>query len=155
MTRINLIRPIALADQHLIAEIKEINQLSGSFQKSLNSKKGVFGIPNDFTLNTGHVKFFYNKGQYLHNRFLELKSEAIERGFTINAEFYNPWLINNQLDLYNNWEPNANDVQLLKQRIIYRVIENPKQPKPDYWYKYYKQPISNSHYCRLLNSSSL
>jgi len=64
MTRINLIDPKYLCDQHLIAEIKEINQLSGSFRKSLSSKNGIDlnKISTTFTLNTGHVYFFYDKG---------------------------------------------------------------------------------------------
>lgn len=63
MTRINLIPPRYLADQHLVAEHKEILQLCGSYKISKRSKKGIdFNqTPKQFTLNKGHVKFFYNK----------------------------------------------------------------------------------------------
>jgi deoxyribonuclease (pyrimidine dimer) len=148
MTRINLCRPIQLADQHLIAEIKEINQLSGSFRISLNSKKGIIekDLPLTFTLNTGHVKFFYNKGLYLFNRFNELKQEALKRGFNIQSEFNNEWLRNNQTNLYRDWLPEQQDKDLIIERITERVLNTPKAQKKDNWYRYYNKPISNLEY---------
>lgn len=130
MTRINLIIPSELTDQHLIAEIKEINQLSGQFRKSLFSKKGINGIPSDFKLNSGHVKFFYNKGMYLHKRFLKLKKEAVSRGFNINIEFNNEWEKNNVLELYNDWEPCEKDRVIIRERIASKLAKKPN------WYKY-------------------
>ena len=68
MTRINIIEPNELTDQHLIAEYREIFMVGGSLRRTLNSKSGyqVSKIPKKFTLNSGHVYFFYNKGNYLH-----------------------------------------------------------------------------------------
>ena len=37
-------------------------------------------LPKDFTLNTGHIKFFYDKGYYLHKRYLNLIDEMKNRG---------------------------------------------------------------------------
>jgi hypothetical protein len=156
MTRINLIKAQYLADQHLIAEgSKEINQLSASFIKSLNSKKGIdiVKIPNRFTLNSGHCYFFYDKGLFLYNRFLHLREEIINRGFTVNNSFNNPWISYNRLDLYNDWEPTKEDIKLVVDRIIDRVILNPKKTKPDYWYRYKGVPISNNDYVNLLRQS--
>ena len=34
-----------------------------ALRRSLKSKHGLQGIPPKFTLNTGHVKFFYDKGE--------------------------------------------------------------------------------------------
>ena len=78
MTRINLIEPIELSDQHLIAEYREIFMVGSALQRSMKSlkwNKTKKSLPKEFTLNTGHVKFFYNKGKYLYKRYLALIAE--------------------------------------------------------------------------------
>ena len=74
MTRINLVQPSELTDQHLIAEYREIFMVGGSLRRTLVSKSGYREdrVPKKYTLNTGHVYFFYNKGKYLHTRYKEL-----------------------------------------------------------------------------------
>lgn len=138
MTRINLVVPRELMDQHLIAEIKEINQLAGSFRVSLKSKKGIKTelLPKEFTLNTGHVKFFYNKGRYLEKRFDELVAEAKSRGYNIVAEFNNEWIKNNRSDLYQDWQPVEKDVAIVKARISQRLSEKPT------FYTFFKKKLS-------------
>lgn len=138
MTRINLIKAKMLMDQHLIAEIKEINQLAGSFRVSLKSKNGidVTKLPKNFKLNTGHVKFFYNKGKYLENRFNDLVAEAKERKYIINAKFNNEWFKNSRLDLYQDWEPNENDISIVTERINFRISQKPT------FYTYYRKHLS-------------
>lgn len=132
MTRINLIPPTTLADQHLIAEIKEINQLCGSYKKSLKSKRGISNIPATYRLGKGHVTFFYNKGLYLHKRFEKLKEEAIKRGFNINATFNNVF----KKSHYNDWIPRECDIPIIVNRISTRLKQR------DNWYKYNKEIIN-------------
>ena len=62
MTRINAVHPTVLTDQHLMAEYRELTMVMGSLKRSLNSKNGLPPIPEKYTLNAGHVTFFYNKG---------------------------------------------------------------------------------------------
>ena len=72
MTRINLIEPNKLTNQHLVAEYREIFMVGSSLQRSLKSpswEKTKNTLPTEFTLNGGHVKFFYNKGKYLSKRY--------------------------------------------------------------------------------------
>ena len=71
MTRINIIPVSELTDQHLIAEYREITMIPAALTRTLNSKSGFIKkkIPDRFTLNTGHVYFFYDKGLYLYNRY--------------------------------------------------------------------------------------
>ena len=68
MTRINIVDPTELTDQHLIAEYREIFMVAGSLHRTLMSKLGYVEskVPVQYTLNRGHVYFFYNKGKYLH-----------------------------------------------------------------------------------------
>ena len=81
MTRINLVPPEELSDQHLVAEYREIFMVGSSLQRSLRSQleKTKNSIPKKFTLNKGHVKFFYNKGKYLSERYDELIKEMKRR----------------------------------------------------------------------------
>ena len=71
MTRINIINPLELYDQHLIAEYREILMIASSLKRTLASKSGYkeSKVPKRYTLNKGHVYFFYNKGLYLHKRY--------------------------------------------------------------------------------------
>lgn len=123
MTRINLLPPRLLTDQHLIAEKKEINQLAGQFRKSLYSKKG-FVIPKKFTLNTGHVKFFYDKGLFLSRRYNALSLEMSARKYSVNTEFNGVlWMLYPQY--FNDYTPSREDYEIIIERITLRVSEKP------------------------------
>ena len=54
MTRINIIPPRELYDQHLIAEYREMLMVPASLKRTLASKAGLqlHKIPKTFTLNT-------------------------------------------------------------------------------------------------------
>lgn len=77
MTRINLIDPSDLTDNHLIAEYREIRLLTSHLVRSLQSSRGVVKstLPSQFTLNSGHVRLVYDRGKYLHNRYNALNTE--------------------------------------------------------------------------------
>ena len=64
MTRINIIPVEELMDQHLIAEYREITMVPVSLARTLSSKTGLDykKISKSYTLNKGHVYFFYDKG---------------------------------------------------------------------------------------------
>ena len=129
MTRINLVDPKQLADQHLVAEYREIFMVGPALQRSLRSKNGVTDIPKDFTLNKGHVKFFYNKGKYLSKRYKELINEMKRRG--MNPDPTRKFKREQWPDeLYNDWEPSERDKQIINQRIQQRISERPG------WYRW-------------------
>lgn len=138
MTRINIIPPIELTDQHLVAEIREINQLCAHFEKSLKSKKGINGIPDKFTLNTGHVKFFYNRRQFLKNRFESLVKEGKNRGFNIQTTFNDTWSKNNVVDIFNkDYTPDITAYTIIRERIKEKLLMR------KHWYRYYGKPITD------------
>ena len=141
--RINIINPKYLTDQHLIAELNEINMVSQSFKRSYYSKNGIKDIPNEFCLNKNHVKFFYNKGLYLHKRYLELRKEGLKRGFNLKEIFKNYfyWL---DEKYYNDWKPNKKDKKIIIERIIERI--NLKSN----FYRYYRKPLIRENYFKLL-----
>jgi deoxyribonuclease (pyrimidine dimer) len=129
MTRINIVHPSELTDQHLIAEYREIFMVGSSLQRSLKSKNwNPKDIPIKFTLNTGHVKFFYDKGKYLSKRYDELRTEMKARGMTpdITRVFKREQWPD---ELWNDWTPSLEDYKLIRQRIEERINMKPN------WYR--------------------
>lgn len=131
MTRINIISPSELTDQHLIAEYREIFMVAGSLKRTLISKSGFVEskVPKNFTLNNGHVYFFYNKGKYLYKRYNLIIKEMKSRGFKPNENriFPKDIFINN--NLFNDWEPNQNDIKIIRKRINDKIAMKPS------WYR--------------------
>ena len=131
MTRINIIEPSELTDQHLIAEYREIFMVGGSLNRTLNSKVGYreSKVPKRYTLNSGHVYFFYNKGKYLHKRYKQLITEMRKRGFKPDSTRVFPTSVFVDNGLYNDWMPNPNDYKIIRQRIEERIASKPN------WYR--------------------
>ena len=138
MTRINLVPPEELSDQHLVAEYREIFMVGSSLQRSLRSpnwKKTRKSIPKQFTLNKGHVKFFYDKGKYLSERYDVLIKEMKRRKMrpdpsrTFKKEQWPD-------ELFNTWKPNDYDLKVVRTRIEMKI-----KLKPD-WYKWNGKKIT-------------
>ncbi len=132
MTRINLINPKELSDQHLIAEYREIFMVGSALKRSIRSKnweKTKNKIPKEFTLNQGHVKFFYNKGKYLHERYLKIVEEMKRRGMNPNPSRRfkkEQW----PDELYKDWKPKTRDILVIKERIQEKINQKPN------WYRW-------------------
>lgn len=90
MTRINVVPPAELTRQHLQAEYREIVRIfalvRNAQSKGINkfNFKSKYKQPDEYTLGTGHVLFFYNKLNYILNRYHELVSEMKTRGYSPN-----------------------------------------------------------------------
>lgn len=126
MTRVNTIPVEELMDQHLVAEYREIRHVGPSLQRSLKKKSGFSKdeIPSEFTLNTGHVKFFFDKGLFLYKRFLSIKEEMRDRGMKPSDD------IVFSLDLFpsdfqNDWAPTEEAKKIIRERIALRISEKP------------------------------
>ena len=131
MTRINIIPVQELFDQHLIAEYREITMVPAALNRTINSKSGLnlSKINNTFTLNKGHVYFFYNKGKYLHKRYKEIVKEMKARGFQPNPNRKFPKNIFIENNLYNDWQPSLEDCKIIRERIKSKIKARPL------WYK--------------------
>lgn len=135
MTRINLVPPAELFDQHLFAEFREIKMVPKSLARSLRAR-GLHGvlrmIPPAYTLNTGHVSFFYDKGAYLAGRYEDLKHELAERGINFNKssrlDTDNVFTLNPRL--FGSYDPTPEALDVIRTRIAEKVAL-----KPD-WYRY-------------------
>lgn len=126
--RVNIVPPSELTDQHLRAEHLELTLVADAFRRTLASASGFVPkkVPSRYTLNTGHVYFFYNKGLYLHRRFDLLTKEIHARGFRASLKFpFDIW----PTHLYNDWTPEDGDFAVIRARIGERVMRKP------YWYR--------------------
>ena len=134
MTRINLVKPSELSDQHLIAEYREIFMIGSALQRSMKSVnwiKTINNLPPKFTLDKGHVKFFYDKGKYLEERYLDLIHEMKLRGMNPDPERRfkrEQW----PDELYNDWQPNEEDIAVIRCRINQKIMQKPE------WYRWTK-----------------
>lgn len=114
MTRINAgIRPIQLVDSHLFAEYRELKRIPNTIT---SGKAVVKDIPKQFTLGSGHVKWFYTRLKYLHNRSNELYLELLKRNYDV--EDYSSCFENLPQHLYNDWDDSS-----AKPMLVERITE--------------------------------
>jgi len=113
MTRINVgIHPSELPDKLLLAEHREIKRIPNVIK---SGRYSLEGIPDQFTLGKGHVKFFYNKLQYLLERYNSIHHECINRRFNV-TNYYSCW-DDVPVQLCGDYTPTDQDRQLLIERI--------------------------------------
>ena len=131
MTRVNIIPVEELHDQHLIAEYRELTMVPAALNRTLKSKKGLdkTKIPENYTLNQGHVYFFYNKGKYLDKRYSQIVKEMQNRGFSPDLKRKFPKNIFIENDLYKDWMPNPEDLKIIRERIKNKINQKPN------WYR--------------------
>ena len=117
MTRINYGIPVeTLTDKHLMAEHREIKRIPNCVKKGRYSLKDQ---PVNFKLGTGHVKFFYNKLEYLLNRYCQLYDECIKRGFNVQC-YIDAW-DGIPIELMGDAHPTDADRKIVEQRIAEKL----------------------------------
>ena len=140
MTRINsAIPPRNLTDQHLIAELRELPRIFTAVGKRIEKGTGFDDIPKEFTLETGHVKFFYDKTLFLQRRHAILRKEY-KRRFNKDWQFKPEWSFE-----WQTYIPTQEEKQILTDRISTRIQESNQVPR------YYGQPISKEKAIEILN----
>ena len=144
MTRINLVKVTELTDQHVIAEYREIKMVPGSLARSLVARperEVLARIPPAFTLNTGHVSFFYDKMQYLAQRHQELFLELGERGFSLDVSAYhdNAALFDGYMytQFWGDYNPTRESLRIIRARIAEKIAMKPA------WYRYMGIPLTD------------
>ena len=128
MTRINSnLDPKTLKRMHLIAEYREITMVPAALRRSLRTKSKqeiLASIPPKFTLNAGHVKFFYNKQGFLIKRFNALVAEMQRRGYKYDLSRADAFLgFDNEFNL--NWHSTPEDDAIVQERIALRISQKP------------------------------
>jgi deoxyribonuclease (pyrimidine dimer) len=133
MTRINAgVSPTELHRRHLIAEYREIPMVPAALRRALRTRTPaeiLKGIPTDFTLNKGHVTFFFDKLTYLLRRYCEVRTEMLRRGYQPDDDrpsgFHDIPLV-----FYGDWLPPPEARELILERIAQRQAEKPHLYQP-------------------------
>lgn len=79
MTRINVVAPADLTDEHLFAEWRELPRV---FTLAAGSPAGR-AVPPAYTLGTGHMLFFLPRLGWLGRRHADLTRELARRGYAL------------------------------------------------------------------------
>ena len=133
MTRINLVSPESLTDQHLMAEYRELPRVFGAVRKRLSENKPFDDIPSTFRLGSGHVKFFYDKIQFLYLRQVDIINECLKRNIKISITDVDVTDI--PVNLLNDYSPSSADINLSRSRLDEKISMKPN------WYKFYGKPL--------------
>ena len=136
MTRINLVPPSELSDQHLFAEFREIKMVPKALGRSIRARgaDGVLKIiPQEYCLGKGHVSFFYDKGMYLWKRYEEIKDELGLRGIKFNRDSlldsYGVFMTSGY-PFYKDYIPTDAALVLIRARIAQKLAMKP------HWYRW-------------------
>jgi hypothetical protein len=119
MTRVNLVDPRFLQTKHLVAEYRELPRIFALIRKAQDRGES----PNDprnpkvYTLGKGHVRFFYNKAQWLVERQEKLIAECIRREINIQYTTTDHLLDNLDKKWCNNWLPTKEEININIARI--------------------------------------
>ena len=116
MTRINLVPPAELCDQHLLAEHRELTRIPNAVARGRFS---LVGQPADYVLGTGHVRFFFDKLAFLQQRHRALHAECLARGFRVNDIW--PAALPDDPSLWQDYVPTPAALQLNRQRLAERM----------------------------------
>ena len=145
MTRINTIPPQALTDQHLLGEYNEIlrpvklclKRLNKDSNKEKDIKDLYSDVPEHFKLGSGHVKFFYDKLQYLYKRLTLIKIEMQNRDFKASKS-----LDISELPEYlcKDWRPSESDRRIIANRLKEKILAS------DITWRYYGKPIDLEYF---------
>jgi hypothetical protein len=128
MTRVNVVPPKELCNQHLMAEYREMPRLLKNLKSSLNRKSSPFSmseISNEYILGSGHVKFFFDKFQFLYIRHKIITKELLLRNYNLSMPNLSDVFLEVDKKWFNNYEPDANALRLNRERIKIRMPKNP------------------------------
>ena len=152
MTRINLVNVEYLADQHLHSERREIKMVPAALRRSLKTRRIddiLINISTRYTLNTGHVKFFYPRMKFLTERYKLLTNELLIRRFNLSnpSDDFGQYTYDIP-DAFktDSWHPDKKEVDINVERICMRISEKPN------WYRYYGERVEEGYFDEMYNS---
>jgi len=121
MTRINVVPVAELCDKHLLAEYRELPRV---FKLARECNEA----PAQYTLGTGHVKFFFNKLSFLTERHKSIVKELTTRGFSIR---YPEAPVSRLRQLYGSYTPTKEALAINRARIEERKSQFKRKEKLD------------------------
>ena len=119
MTRVNVVEPSELSNQHAMGEYHEITRIFTMTRNAQNRGKNRwnYGIPKEYTLGKNHMKFFSDKLLYVLKRYHELCKELINRGYNINPVPYKDLIKDLDNAWFKDYTPTQEAIEINRQRI--------------------------------------
>lgn len=143
MTRINVDDPATFADQHLMAECRELPRVFGlalaALERAISDVARAnpdmhpdrvralaidrvrASCPPAYTLGAGHVRFFYSRTGYLSRRQSAIIAECLRRGFNLTHRTAPPPVPG----LDDDWTPTPEAIEINRARIAERIAARP------------------------------
>ena len=118
MTRINCVPVEELSDKHLGAEYRELPRVFALARAAFLRGEQPDQYPQEYLLGPGHVKFFYPRLGYLHERHCSLVNECLRRGRKVN--YMRPPEVQLPPEWWGCWSPTPAAQALNRQRIADR-----------------------------------
>jgi deoxyribonuclease (pyrimidine dimer) len=125
MTRINVVPPSVLSNQHLMAEYRELPRIFTAVRKLQDQGKTPddIDIPESYRLGSGHVKYFYDKLDWLIRRYFDIHQDLIRRKYNLDRDLYSSifkgtYEINKQW--FGTFDPTYEDIYLNMARLAKR-----------------------------------
>jgi deoxyribonuclease (pyrimidine dimer) len=145
MTRVNLVYVQDLADQHLFAEWREIKMVPAALRRSLKTRQAadiLRDIPRVYTLNEGHVTFFFDKMRFLAERYQLLTDELLARNYHISEHDANEIFFEDIPAVFSqrDWQATPPEIEVNVARIVLRLKEKPN------WYKHYGSVMPTGYF---------
>ncbi len=137
MTRINVVPPSELCDEHLRAEHRELTRIPNSIATGKLSDPAK--IPDKYKLGAGHVYFFSDKLSWLSDRYQSLISELKLRGFKHENRW--PDDLPALPSIFNSYDPDNEALEINRARIKDRWPKN-----AHYFSKKYQQSTNGNIY---------
>lgn len=135
MTRVNVVPPEELCNQHLMAEYREITRIPNLVMKGTLQVKYPEASPV-YILGPGHVKFFTDKCGFLIERYGLICKECRFRGFGIYPLMTNEWMDPlRALGAYGSYVATPEAIAANRARIIDRMPADPRwssRVRPDW-----------------------
>lgn len=114
MTRINVVPVKELCNKHLLAEYRELPRV-------FTLARHCQDAPKEYVLGAGHVKFFYDKLNFLIDRFQKIVEECYEKGFKIKHTFAPVREVGE--NLFGDYIPTPEALALNRARIAERISQ--------------------------------
>lgn len=131
MTRINCIPPSELTRQHLVAEYRELPRIFALVREAIarGEQPGDRRNPIEYTLGTGHVRFFYPRLGYLVRRQRLLILEMQARGYRPSFVGVDHLIEGIAEEWLADWEPTELAMAVNRARIAERLRAVPQPPE--------------------------
>jgi deoxyribonuclease (pyrimidine dimer) len=143
VTRINVIDPDELTDQHLLAEYRELPR-AVRLALRVRDTAAVL-VPTRYTMGTGHVRFFYTRTDWLVDRHTRIVGELQRRGYSPKyVALITP------VGPASGWSPDGRDREVNLERLRDRLLS---APWPTF-YTFHGVEVQSDFYDRPCDGSS-